>query len=112
MMPSNKQLSITDINKLKQSLQINWTPLEATLLCSTSNHFSANYHLTINLPMQSPNTQPLPHYHAKPTWDNGIGYLVDFRGIRLPGITTIMKATKSPKEKAQLVNWRQRSRSI
>jgi genome maintenance exonuclease 1 len=54
------------------------------------------------------NTQPLPHYYAKSAWENGIGYLVDSRGIRLPGITSILKATKSPQEKAQLSNWRQR----
>jgi genome maintenance exonuclease 1 len=54
------------------------------------------------------NSQPLPHYCAKSTWENGIGYLVDSRGIRLPGITSILKATKSPQEKAQLANWRQR----
>jgi genome maintenance exonuclease 1 len=77
-------------------------------LAPTSNHFSANYYPTINLPMRSPNTQPLPHYHANSTWENGISYLVDSRGIRLPGITSILKATKSPQEKAQLANWRQR----
>jgi len=54
------------------------------------------------------NNQPLPHYYAKSAWENGIGYLVDSRGIRLPGITSILKATKSPQEKAQLANWRQR----
>lgn len=58
--------------------------------------------------MLLPNTKPLPHYYAKPVWENGIGYLVDSHGIRLPGMTTIMQATKSPQEKAQLARWRQR----
>ncbi|MEP0780261.1 exonuclease [Microcoleus sp. ZQ-A2] len=57
--------------------------------------------------MRSPNTQPLPHYYAKPARENGIGYLLDSRGIRLPGITTILEATKSPEAKARLARWRQ-----
>jgi genome maintenance exonuclease 1 len=58
--------------------------------------------------MQLQKNKALPPYHAKPFWENDIGYLVDSRGIRLPGITSILKATKSPQEKAQLANWRQR----
>jgi len=58
--------------------------------------------------MQLQKNKALPHYQAKPIWENGIGYLVDSRGIRLPGITSILKATKSPQEKAQLANWHQR----
>ena len=58
--------------------------------------------------MSLPNTKTLPHYYAKSAWENGIGYLIDSRGIRLPGITSILKATKSPQEKAQLSNWCQR----
>ncbi len=58
--------------------------------------------------MQLQKNKALPHYQAKPIWENGIGYLVDSRGIRLPGITSILKATKSSQEKAQLANWRQR----
>lgn len=58
--------------------------------------------------MLLPHTQPLRHYYAKPAWQNGTGYLVDSRGVRLPGITTILEATKSREEKAQLARWRQR----
>ncbi len=58
--------------------------------------------------MKLPKTKLLPHYHGKPFWENGIGYLVDNRGIRLPGVTSIMQATKSPLQKAQLTRWRQK----
>ncbi len=58
--------------------------------------------------MQLQKDKALLPYHAKPIWENDIGYLVDSRGIRLPGITSILKATKSSQEKAQLSNWRQR----
>lgn len=53
-------------------------------------------------------TKLLSHYHGKPSWKNGIGYLVDNRGVRLPGVTSIMQATKSPPQKAQLTHWRQK----
>lgn len=43
----------------------------------------------------------LPHYYAKLARENGIGYLEDSRAIRLPSVTSILKATKSPAEKAQ-----------
>lgn len=52
------------------------------------------------------NKKPLPHYPAKTTWENGNGYLIDSRNNRLPGITSILKATQSPKEKASLNAWR------
>ena len=54
------------------------------------------------------NKKPLPHYPAKTTWENGTGYLIDSRGNRLPGITSILKATQSPKEKACLSAWRRK----
>jgi len=51
--------------------------------------------------------KPLPRYDAKPFRANGIGYLVDVRGNRLPGVTPIIEATKLPEEKARLARWRQ-----
>ena len=50
----------------------------------------------------------LPHYYGKLARENGIGYLEDSRGIRLPSVTSILKATKPPAEKAQLTKWRQK----
>ena len=58
--------------------------------------------------MKLPKTKLLLHYHSKPSWENGIGYLVDNRGVRLPGVTSIMQATKSPLQKAQLTRWREK----
>ena len=58
--------------------------------------------------MQFSKTKLLPHYHGKPSWENGIGYLVDNRGIRLPGVTSILQVTKSPLQKAQLTRWREK----
>ena len=58
--------------------------------------------------MLLPNTKALPRSYAQPAWENGIGYLVDSRGICLPGMTTIIETTKSPEEKAKLARWRQR----
>jgi genome maintenance exonuclease 1 len=53
-----------------------------------------------------------PHYYGKLARENGIGYLEDSRGIRLPSVTSILKATKSPIEKAQLAKWRQKVGNI
>lgn len=54
--------------------------------------------------------QPLDPYYAKSMGENGIGYLVDCRGNRLPSFTSIIEATKTAEEKArkkaQLANWR------
>jgi mitochondrial genome maintenance exonuclease 1 len=62
--------------------------------------------------MKLPKTKLLPHYHSKPSWENGIGYLVDNRGVRLPGVTSILQATKSPLQKAQLTRWREKVGSV
>ncbi|MGK7918409.1 MAG: hypothetical protein AB4080_00150, partial [Trichodesmium sp.] len=53
-------------------------------------------------------TKQLPHYYAKPTWENNIGYLVDSRGNRLPGITSILEITKPQTEKQYLINWQKK----
>ncbi|MDJ0555669.1 MAG: exonuclease [Microcoleaceae cyanobacterium MO_207.B10] len=53
-------------------------------------------------------TKQLPHYYAKPTWENNIGYLVDSRGNRLPGITSILETTKPKTEKQHLINWQKK----
>ncbi len=58
--------------------------------------------------MLLPKTKLLPHYDGKPTWENGIGYLVDSRGVRLPGFNSILKATQSPLQKAQITRWREK----
>ncbi|TAF05458.1 MAG: exonuclease [Nostocales cyanobacterium] len=50
----------------------------------------------------------LLHYYGKLARENGIGYLEDSRGIKLPSFTSILKATKPPAEKAQLAKWRQK----
>ncbi|MGB3508631.1 MAG: hypothetical protein WBA93_05205 [Microcoleaceae cyanobacterium] len=55
--------------------------------------------------MQKQKTKQLPYYYAKPTWKNNIGYLVDSRGNRLPGITSILETTKPKIEKQRLTNW-------
>ena len=62
--------------------------------------------------MQFPKTKLLPQYHGKPSRENSIGYLVDNRGVRLPGVTRIMQATKSPLQKAQLTRWREKVGSV
>jgi hypothetical protein len=46
--------------------------------------------------MNNSKTNLLPHYYGKLARENGIGYLQDSRGIRLPSVTSILKATKSP----------------
>lgn len=61
--------------------------------------YSVMLHTKLNL---------LPHYYGKLTRENGIGYLEDSRGIKLPSVTSILKADKPPIEKAQLKNWRQK----
>lgn len=50
----------------------------------------------------------LPHYYAKLTWQNNIRYLVDSRGNRLPGITSILETTKPKTEKQRLINWQKK----
>lgn len=50
--------------------------------------------------------KPLPRYEAKPLRENGIGYLADSRGNRLPSYNFILEATKTPTDKARLSRWR------
>lgn len=54
--------------------------------------------------------QPLHRHDAKSMRENGISYLVDCRGNRLPSFTSIIEATKTAEEKAKkkakLANWR------
>ncbi|NEQ41753.1 MAG: hypothetical protein F6K40_38450 [Okeania sp. SIO3I5] len=55
-------------------------------------------------------TKQLPHYYAKPTWENNIGYLLYSRRIILPGVSEILKTTKPKTEKQRLINWQKKSR--
>ena len=50
---------------------------------------------------------PLPNYCAKMLRENGIGYMRDRRGNRLPSVSAIIQATKPPAEKARLALWRE-----
>lgn len=51
-------------------------------------------------------TSPLPRYEASKKRENGISYIVDHYGNRLPSFSTIINATKSPAEKVQFTRWR------
>ncbi|PAX53421.1 exonuclease [Brunnivagina elsteri] len=61
--------------------------------------------------MQLLKSKLFTHHYAKPSWNNGIGYLEDSRGFRLPGTTSIIQASKSPLQKAQLIRWQQKQGS-
>lgn len=49
---------------------------------------------------------PLPRYNAKSINKNGIGFSIDDFGNSAPTVTSILESTRSPEEKARLVNWR------
>lgn len=52
--------------------------------------------------------QPLPRHSVKQVRENGIQYLVDGKGDRLPSVTTILNATKPQAHREALAQWRDR----
>ncbi|MCL6436869.1 MAG: exonuclease [Leptolyngbyaceae cyanobacterium HOT.MB2.61] len=50
----------------------------------------------------------LPVYCAKSVRQNGRQYYVDDRGYRLPSVSTILNATRSPEQREALARWQQR----
>ncbi|MDJ1169213.1 exonuclease [Roseofilum sp. BLCC_M154] len=51
---------------------------------------------------------PLPAYTAQSQCENGISYMIDRYGNRLPSYTSIVRATQSAADKARLFQWRRR----
>jgi len=52
-------------------------------------------------------TQPLPQLSVKQVRHNGSQYYVSDRGDRLPSVSTILNATRSPAQRAALTHWQQ-----
>ena len=53
-------------------------------------------------------SQWLPVYRSKQVRENGRQYYLDDRGLRLPSVSTILNATRSPEQRQALANWQQR----
>jgi genome maintenance exonuclease 1 len=56
----------------------------------------------------TPNAQSLPPYRSKQVREHGRQYYLDDRGLRLPSVSTILNATRSPEQRQALANWQQR----
>jgi hypothetical protein len=53
-------------------------------------------------------SQPLPVYRANSVRQQGSQYYQDDRGRRLPSVTTVLNATRSPAQREALARWQQR----
>lgn len=53
-------------------------------------------------------SQWLPVYKVKQEKQNGTQYYIDDQGCRLPSVSTILNATRSPEQREALLRWRQR----
>lgn len=51
--------------------------------------------------------QPLPVFDPKQVKQDGKQYFLDDRGNRLPSVSTILNATRSPEQRQALTNWQQ-----
>jgi len=51
---------------------------------------------------------PLPTYSVRSVRQDGRQYFVDDRGVRLPSVSTILNATRSPEQRQALARWQQR----